>query len=203
MRLLLDTDAFCILAASGLLHDAVDLLGMDLAVCGRLPALPHMLRKGRLRRSFGDDVCDTLILIAHRIPKLEPPSDAWLDRLTLVYAIDPGEAQLFAAAAERGMMVISGDKRALGALKDVEEFVGALAGRIVVMEAMLLALCDRLGTEKVRRRVEPVMAVDTVVRVCFSSGNPNPAEALLSYYRDAVAAVAPLVLWEPPRGGGK
>jgi hypothetical protein len=26
---------------------------------------------------------------------------------------------------------------------------------------------------------------------------------LLSYYRDAVAAVAPLVLWEPPRGGGK
>ena len=53
MRLLLDTDAFCILAASGLLHDAVDLLGMDLAVCGRLPALPHMLRKGGRRGRCG------------------------------------------------------------------------------------------------------------------------------------------------------
>jgi len=203
MRLLLDTDAFCLLAAGGFLHDAFEVLGVDLTGCRRLPAVPHMLRRGGLRKRLGAELCDPLIPIAYQVPVLEPPSDAWLDRLTPVHAIDAGEAQIFAAAAERRIMVISGDKRALVALKDIEEFVGVLAGRIVVKEAMLLALCDHLGAEEVRRRLEPLMAVDTVVRVCFSSGNPDPPDALLSYYRELVGEVAPLLLWKPPVGDVK
>ena len=45
MRLLIDSDAFCKLAASGLLSDAAALFNGE---CGRLPALPHMLRRGQL-----------------------------------------------------------------------------------------------------------------------------------------------------------
>jgi len=200
MRLLLDTDAFCALAMGGLLYDAVDLLGTDLADCGRLPALPYMLRKGRLRRALGSNVCDTLIPITHQIPVMAMPSDAWLDRLRPIEAIDAGEALIFAAAAEHGMMMISGDKRALHALKDVTEFVGALAERIVVLEAILIALCDHMEPEKVRRKIQPLMAVNKVIRVCFSPGNANPHTALMSYYDALVAKLSPLVLWNPTKG---
>ena len=156
MRLVVDTDAFCKLAMGGLLHDALSLLGADLLECGRLPALPFMLRRGRLREVFGPDQCDALIPVADMVPVAIQPSDIWLDRLTPIQAIDPGEAQLFAAAAEAGLIVVSGDKRGLRALKDVPGFADALASRIVVLEAILLALCDRLGPEDVRQRVQPL-----------------------------------------------
>ena len=202
MRLLVDTDAFCKLAVGDLLTDAVGLLGADLSECGRLPALPYMLRRGRLRDLFGAEACDAMMPAADLMPLAVRPSDAWLDRLAPIPAIDPGEAQLFAAAAEAGLVVVSGDKRALRALKNVPGFAGALAGRIVVLEAILLALCRELGPDEVRRRVRPLLASDKMVQVCFSTGNPDPNEALESYYEILVAELGPLVLWNPRLGGG-
>ncbi len=68
MRLLVDTDAFCKLAVGGVLHDAIALLGADLSECGRLPALPHMLRRGGLRKKFGPKACDALLPVANEVP---------------------------------------------------------------------------------------------------------------------------------------
>lgn len=201
MRLLVDTDAFCKLAVGGLLHDAIGLFGADLSECGRLPALPHMLRRGSLRKKFGAGTCDALIPVANEVPVAIKPSDEWLDRLTPFQAIDPGEALIFASGAEAGLIVVSGDKRALRALKDVAGFANALSGRIVVLEAILLALCDSLGPEEVRNRIQALVAFDTVVRVSFSIGNPDPRDALVSYYRDLAAELGPLVLWNPRPGG--
>jgi hypothetical protein len=122
--------------------------------------------------------------------------------LTPVQAIDPGEAQIFAAAAETGLLVMTGDKRALRALRDVAGLADALAGRIVVLEAILLALCDHLGPEEVRSRVQVFAVSDKVVQVCFSTGNQSPSDALLSYYRSLAADLVPLALWDPrPEGG--
>ena len=201
MRLVVDTDAFCKLATGGLFYDAINLLGADLPECGRLPALPFMLRRGRLREVFGPDKCDALIPVADIVPVAVQPSDIWLDRLTPIQAIDPGEAQLFATAAEAGLIVVSGDKRALRALKDVAGFADALASRIVVLEAILLALCDRLGPEDVRQRVQPLATLDKVVQVCFSTANEDPRDALLAYYGSLAAELTPLVLWDPRSGG--
>jgi hypothetical protein len=120
-----------------------------------------------------------------------------LDRVAHVATIDPGEAQLFAAAAEAELIVVSGDKRALRALKDVEGFPEALSGRIVVLEAILLALCDRLGVEGVRERVQPLAAFDKTVKICFSAGNRDPTAGLLSYYENLANELSPLVLWDP------
>ena len=103
MRLLIDTDAFCKLAVGGLLHDALNLLSVDLIECGRLPALPYMLRKGRLRRLFGEDLCDKLIPLAESIPVADQPSNSWLDKLIDIHTIDPGEAQIMAAALPASM----------------------------------------------------------------------------------------------------
>lgn len=200
MRLLVDTDAFCKLAVAGLFKDAIRLLGADLLECGRLPALPYMLRRGSLPRKYGQDACNALIPIAEAMPVAAKPSDTWLDPLTPVGEIDPGEAQIFAAAAEAGLIVVSGDKRALCALKDVARFPDALAGRIVVLEAILLALCDHIGSNEVQQRVRALAGSDKMIGVCFSIGNPDPREALLSYYQTDTEELGPLVLWDPRSG---
>ena len=200
MQLLFDSDAFVKLGVCGLLDEATRLLGVDLRQCGRLPALPHMLRRGRLRRVYGAEACDELIPIAKAMPDLPPTGDTWLEKLRPVDAIDPGEAQIFAAAAQEGLTVVSGDKRALRALKDLTEFVDPLSGRVVVFEALLLALCDRYGYRKIQRRVTRLAESDTMVRICFPTTNTDPVEALISYYRDIVSELDPLVLWDP-RGG--
>jgi hypothetical protein len=201
MKVLVDTDAFCKLQVAGLLEDAVGLLTAGLHECGRLPALPHMLRKGKLPKTFGTEACAAMIPVAEAVPVMHQLNNIWLDRLTPIEAIDPGEAQLFAVAAEAGLIIISGDKRALRALKDIQGFAEALTGRIVVLEAILLVLCDHFGPDELRQRIVPLAAVDKVVKVCFSAGSHEPDHALLSYYESLAAELTPLVLWNPRSGG--
>jgi len=203
MKLLIDTDAFCKLAVSDLLREAVRVLGVELTECGRLAALPHMLRRGRLRRRYGEEACESMLQMAGQLPSLPQPTAEWLDPLAAVQAIDPGEALILAAAAESGAMIVSGDKRALEGLKDLEAHRDALAGRIVVLEALLLKLCRDLGTNTVRLRVRPLEGLDRVVRVCFSSQGLEPEEGLLSYFKDLQKAVSPLTLWAPHTGAGR
>lgn len=139
MKLLIDSDAFCKLGTGGLLQEALRELGANLASCGRLPALPHMLRRGNLPRRYGQGVCESLVAIAETIPRLPVANEQWLDQLTGVPGIDPGEAQLFAAAAQHGLLVMTGDKRALVALKEHPCYVRALANRVVALEPLLLS----------------------------------------------------------------
>lgn len=204
MKLLLDSDAFCKLAVADLLGEAVQVLGTELRDCRRLAALPYMLRRGKLRHQYGGEACDSMLQIAQDLPSIaEPSSSAWLDPLVPLEAINPGEALLFAAAAEEGAMVISGDKRAIKALKELESHRDALAGRIVVLEALLLRLCRDLGTEVVQQRVRPLEGLDTVVRVCFSSQASDPEDGLRSYLEDLQRTVSPLILWDPYSGAGR
>ena len=197
MKLLVDTDAVCKLAVSGLLPKAVNLLGADVTQCGRLPALPYMLKRGRLRNVYGPSICDELIPVALSMPIVNQYDDVWIEKLMPVQAIDTGEAQIFAAGAATGLLVMTGDKRALRALKDVAVFVDALAGRIVVIEAILIALCDRFGPDEVRQCVQVLASSDKMVQICFSSGNSDPRDGLLSYYGDLTGEIEPIVLWNP------
>lgn len=200
VRLLIDTDAFCVLAAGHLLDDAVNLFGENLSGCARLSALPHMLERGRLRKKLGDQISDELIPIAYSMQIHPAASASWLDQLTPVPDIDPGEAQIFALAAENELTVLTGDKRALRALKGVPGFADVLAGRIVVLEAILIALCDRLGPAEVAQRIQPLLALNNMLRACFSPGNSDPRTALTSYYCSLVAELVPLLLWDARKG---
>ena len=195
MRLLVDSDAFCKLAASDLLSDAAMLFDAELQECGRLPALPYMLRRGGLQRTYGAAVCERLIPLAESMPVVQQVSTTWLEQLAPIPAIDPGEAILFATAAELQLPVLSGDVRALRALTSLDRFPEALSGRIVLLEAVLLALCGELGAAAVRERVAMGQQADTVIRVCFSPGVQDPEQGLRSYLRDRRSELAPLVLW--------
>lgn len=197
MSVLIDSDAFCKLAMGGMLEDAVGILGALLSNCGRLPALPHMLRRGKVRKSYGAKFCDSLVQLAEGVPVHVQASDEWLDQVSQVHGIDPGEAQIFAAAAEHGLFVLTSDKRALRALKNVNSFPEFLAGRIVVLEAVLFALCNQLGTEEVQRRAKPVRDVDSMVRACFQKTDSDPRDCLASYFSSLARELEPFTLWNP------
>ena len=201
MRLLVDSDVFCKLGMGSLLGEALAVLGADIGDCSRLPALPHMLRRGKLIRKYGAEACANILPVAERMQSIPAPDPLWLDRIVSVPTIDPGEALLFAVAAQAGLIIITGDKSSLRALKNIDGYPEALAGRIVVLEAILLALCDRLGHAEVRRRLCFLIPNDKTLQVCFSAGNPDPRSALESCYRDLVSEVSPLRLWVPPVGG--
>ena len=197
MKLLIDTDAFCKLGIVGLLADAAGVVGASLSDCGRLAALPYMLRKGRLRRRYGSAACSALISLAETMPVCPQPLSASIEPFALNEAIDPGEVQLFAAAAAFDLMVISGDKRAIRSLKHVGAVHEALAERIAVLDGVLLALCEQLGPDALRRHVAPLSSHDTTVAVCFSLGSSDPRNGLRSYYESLVADVHPFLLWNP------
>ena len=196
-RLLVDTDAYCKLGVAGLLHDALGVFGVAVEECGRLAALPYMLRRGGLRSRFGDSASDVLARQAETMPLAIQPGEDWLNPLTAEPSIDPGEAQLLAASAEHGLLLLTGDKRGIRSVKDIPGYPEALEGRIVVLEAILAELCLKLGVSTVRSRISPLINQDTAVRVCFSDSNATPMAALLSYYDDLSVDVEPLKLWKP------
>lgn len=196
-QLLVDTDAYCKLGVADLLADAVSVLGFSIWECGRLAALPYMLRRGVLRRKFGDDTCDKMMHMAEEMPVASQPSDFWLNPLVAVPSIDPGEAHLLATSAERGLLILTGDKRGLRGVKDIPGYADALGGRVIVLEAILTELCVQLGTNEIRTRIRPLMDVDVAIRLCFSDSNPSPQAGLQSYYQDLVNSIKPLNLWKP------
>jgi hypothetical protein len=198
MRLLIDTDAFCKLAPGGLLSAAPDLFGVVLADCARLPALPQMLRRGTLRRRLGEPLCERLIPQGERLDRAPDPPAYWLDLLRKSPGIDPGEAHLLGLVAEHGDVLITGDKRALRAASAIPELVARVARKIAVLEAVVIALCHRLGDEAVRAAVAEVVPHDAMLAVCFSPGEREPREAVRAYLCETRAALSPLELWEPP-----
>jgi hypothetical protein len=196
-RLLVDSDLFCKLGIAGLLEPAIAIFGITVGDCGCLPALQHMLRRGKLRKTFGDTNCDTLLPTAERMAVALNPAAEWLDKLRGVDRIDIGEAQLFATVAEHGIVIMTGDKRALSAVGQVRGYPEKLAGRIATLEAILLSLCGRLGDDAVRTAVEPLMTIDRTIQICFSVDNGDSRGALRSYFDAIKRDVAPLQLWEP------
>ena len=197
-RLLVDTDAYCKLGVAGLLTDALATLGVQIQECGRLAALPYMLGSGGLRRRLGSRPSDALVGSARQMPHAMQPSASWLDPLVAVASIDPGEAQLLAATAEHGLLLLTGDKRCLVGVKDVPGYAEALEGKVVVLEAILTELCARRSVDEIRSHIQPLMDMDKAIETSFSGRYPTPLEGLRSYYRDLALEVEPMTLWRPP-----
>jgi hypothetical protein len=195
MRLLVDSDAFCKLGCCTLLDRALGLFEATTEDCGRLPALPHMLRRGRLVKTYGRDACTALVPVAEAMAIAPPGTTQYLDSMIPVDNIDVGEAQLFASAATHALPLLTGDKRALRALAAVPGMHVALGGRIVPLDLVLLELCRKHGVPEIRNAVAPVMKTDVGLSVCFSP-SADPLEALGSYLRALQSEVSPLVLKE-------
>jgi hypothetical protein len=194
-QLLVDTDAFCKLAAADLLDEVLALLGVSRAQCAVLPALPYMLERGRLRKRYGDFESARLRKLADEFPVAPDSSSTWLDALTAESSIDPGEAQLFALAAEHGIRILTGDKRALEALAKVNNIHPHLSGNVITLEAVLSGLAEQVPDAQLRRMGSVLGQHDQMAKAVFASTGSDLGEALDSYVRDVESRAKPLLLW--------
>lgn len=196
MVVLFDTDAFCKLGAAGLLEPVAERLGSQLADCARLPALPHQLQRGAIRKRYGDVICDGLKPFASSVAVIPAPSPTTLELFRNIPNVDPGEAQLLALCIERGDILVTSDKRALRAVAAVPELAGRLAGKVVLLEAILLELCSLKGEAHVRTNCAPAVGFDAMFAVCFSSGNLDVVGSLRTYLDESRRTFAPIELWD-------
>lgn len=198
MRLLVDSDAFCKLGATDLFESGVALLEGDPARVERLTALPHMLRRSRaLRAKLGQPLADALAARADLLPSAPVADPRLVDELVGVDEIDPGEVQLLALAADETLLLVSGDKRALRAVCQLDSLVPMLNGKLVCLEALLLALCVRHGAAQVCAAASNHRNLDGIFAVCLRDA-ATAIECLQSYLRGLKCEVEPLVLWSPP-----
>jgi hypothetical protein len=94
--------------------------------------------------------------------------------------LDRGEAQIAALLLARGLpLMISGDKRALGALGPVLREVGrqgSCDGRIACLEQVLAAMVERVGASEVRRKICAWPTGDMAASICFACGRDGFSE---------------------------
>ncbi len=194
MKILFDNDAFIKLAMADLLGESIDLLGGSLSQCVRLASLPFMLRKNKLRSRYGEAIADKVLKLAEKVPALSPVQSRWEDALLETHEIDPGEAILFASAAEQNCIVVTGDKRALRALKSVDGILECLNNKFVSIEGLLIALCSKFGNEEVHERTQDLSQHDVAVGVCFTKNDIDPIPKLKVYLDELKRDVDPLQL---------
>jgi len=177
------------------MEEAIHILGFERGNCRRLPALPHMLRKGTIFKRYGGPTCAAILPSVMSIEAVSNANPEVLDRLIGLPLVDPGEARLLALVVSNGDCIFTGDKRSLKTIKDLPDITQAVNGRIVILETLLMAMCDEHGPEWLRERIQPLRAHDRVVGVCFAEATTNPRAALRSYLDSVKAELAPLVLW--------
>lgn len=197
-RLLVDSDAFWKLGSGDALSEFAAHLGIQPPDCARLPALPHQLERGRLHRKLGADRCMRLRVAAAAMRPAPAAPSRWMDLLVGVPDVDPGEAQLYALAAEHGAYVLTGDKRSVSAIRAVPEVASAVAHRVILPEPALFTLCLVKGEDWVRRAIQDVRELDQMLQVCFSDGCRSPGVSLSSYIRHDMTEFHPIALWTPP-----
>ncbi len=146
----LDSDIFVILAGVNLLRGVVSAAGFDLASTRRLQPLPHMLKRGRLSKKYPSGIRERAGAWCSQVqPMASRPSGPEFARLITIRGIDPGEAELLAAAAQSpGSLLATGDRRACRALvtaEGVDEVKALLKGKIICLETALWMLGHHPG----------------------------------------------------------
>lgn len=174
-QLLIDSDAFTLLGATGLLDQAIACLGLVRDEARRLQPLPHMLRKGKFaKQKFTPAEVHAIEQWCDRIaPLRESPPAEFMQVLTGIPGIDPGEAAMLAwCRHNRNAVLLTGDKTALLALsKKVPKFCKKLRGRMACLEQVLSSLVAAQGVVGVYSAVSVRVEHHNTLKVCFSELN--------------------------------
>lgn len=204
--MLLDSDAFIILGASGLIKAAGEVFGLDLTRLRRLFPLPLMLEKGKLARKYPPAIREKVRSWCSVVePVREAPSASTRQRLVGRSYIDDGEELLFGLAFENAdHLLVTNDKAALRALcsaPDLADFSKALSGRVACLESVLQALLRNLGVKALSEAVTPIRPHNGMLNAIFSMGTETPLEdcmaGLSSYIEHLRSELGPGFLLDP------
>lgn len=166
-----------------------------------------MLKQGALRRRLSDQVLERVQAWCEMVPGLQTePAVRWLETLTPIDDIDPGEALLLAQLAEEPTSILlTGDKRALRTLSSHSELAALtrrLTGRICCVETALRVCVDaQQNIEGVASALSPLRRYNTMIRAVFSRGEDTRIEdfrAAIESYEEALRReVAEGLLFKP------
>jgi hypothetical protein len=177
-RLLVDSDIFILLAASGSLRRAAELLGFSQDQLRRLDALTHMLRESkRLQKKYSQEIRDKARAVAESVPPIveRPVDDDRLQLLLSIKGIDEGEALLYGLLAESASCwLTTGDKTSMRSLvgQDALQSVRKLiAGRVICLESILKLLVQADGVAAVAQAWLPLKDTYKSLSVIFSEVN--------------------------------
>ncbi len=185
-KLLIDSDAFVVLAGGNLLDAALGALGVEFADALRLQPLRPMLGNSRaMRTRYPADVLLQSQLACDRIaPILDAPDPEVHGKLLAVRDIDQGEALLYSLLAERpSYLLASGDKRAMRALcatATVADIREAVRGRVICLEGLVRRLVEREGVEMIAKSLAPLLPSHTTLRIVFTTENASSSERCLA-----------------------
>jgi len=197
MRLLIDNDFYIKLELAGLLDRTLALLACTLSDSRRLPDLVPQFRGKKWRTKYGDGPCRILREKAEQIDIAPEPTTHWLEQFVGNPAFNPGEAMLLALAAETPLLCLgTADKRAMRAVPSVPGLVTAMAGKLVAIEHVCLALCETWGVGEIKRCFQPTLAFDKQLQSCFSCDTEAAVrEGLRSYARSYEAEIGASMFW--------
>jgi hypothetical protein len=197
----LDSDLFVLHAGAGLLEEFITSTGCALSGARRLEPLPQMLKRGPMVRAYPEGVrqrAEAWCSVVRAVDRA--PSPSTLDQLLSVAEIDPGEALLFAAAAEAdSALVATGDRRACAALnaaRGLDDVRAQLKGRVICLETSLQLLLERVGYLALVESLSAVRECNQTLRVLLPQGEATPErafrEGLESYARELASQIGDL-----------
>lgn len=199
MNLACDTDYLTKVEHWDLAPDALAVFGKTREESYRLPAAVHQLRRGRLMKRFAGDASRMIANIEkYKVFSDDAPAE-WLNKMTGVEAIDPGEAEFLARVADGETLILAtGDKRCLQQICNVDGLTAAIARRVVTLDGMLLHLCETKGVGYVRELVTPKAHADGTALLVFSpyASDESVTEGLRSFHSSLLRDTG-LTLWSP------
>jgi hypothetical protein len=160
-----------------------------------------MLQKGRLARSLPRGSREKALAWCEKIAGIkERPSADVLE--PLMEAMDPGEAILFATAANlQRSLIATGDKRACAALASKESLAGTrhlLAGKVLCLETALEILLTTMGFEALARCLTPVREHNNTMRILLPQSEKTTEDhfrsGLSSYVADLKSRTGDLLV---------
>jgi hypothetical protein len=209
----LDNDIIHKLVALNLFYDAINALEVDRSNMQVLPTARYWFQgQKRKARQYSDVIWDAGIAVVSGCKPIQVERDAAclaeIEYLSQFQnEIHAGEQQLILATRSApDFVLLTGDKVCMRALPQLKaEIYGRLVGRVICFEQVVLLLIRRLGFERVRGQVLPMVGCDTALRACFGSGERATEENVvmaLSGYIDDLRRQAPGLLADIEQFGG-
>lgn len=181
--LYIDVDAVCKLAHWNILPVIPELTGFSWNEITTVSSLKYRAQRattipdGRLFRSV-----DAAIAALAHIAKMGATSEAQADSLALFednQQIDSGEAVLLALTMnDSDGYFLTGDKRALRAIPQYPEIHARVAGRVIMIEQILLQCLEKYGSAWLQDHVCPNKHIDTAVSMIMGSRCDGSKESI-------------------------
>lgn len=193
--LLIDNDAFLLLAGASLLEEAVTEAGFTLVESRRLRTLEFMLRRpARALQKYPAEVISRALEACARVSHLEQePSLETLAAFEQVSGVDDGEAVLYGIVAENEFhFLASNDKTAMRAIACTPELAatrGRAAGRVICLEWLVKRLIGTHGAELISERFMRNVNLDKRLDAILSpatAGRPQDCALAAESFLDAL-----------------